>query len=695
MIPDRLGGFALQRPDAMLLEAELPFLSRRTSYLMIRHLALALVLTSIAVAQSPLETTFANPAPGFVVTNTPSPITGLFDINVTEPQGIVLTRVDLQVSTSHGANGQFAVYVTAPGATHVGNQTNAAAWTLASTAATVHAGGRVTFMLQTPVALAPGSYGVAFHCIEANPIYHGGAASAGLPQTYVSNELTIDLSAMRMRTSDPIDPFGGVGGGFSPRQLAMGLYYSVGGTSVDFTATPRTGPSPLTVQFTSVATSSAPGGIQAYVWDFDNDGTADDFTPNPQHTYTQCGTYTVSLQIVDVVGAITTTKVDYIVTDIVTPAFTNEIIAPNTVQFTDTSTPVPTAWAWDFNGDGLVDSTLQDPTHVFASACVEATVSLTTTLACQPPVSVTRPIAVASTIETTFEGGLVTAVTATGAGNYFDVDVSNPQGVTVCGLHVNSDLSPGMLLTVKLYQTEGSYVGKTGDATLWRLIADETIATAGGGQRTFVPLSSPVHLAAGTFGICMEHVGASPVYTNLGGPLTVSNADLSVTAGLSQVVPVFDPAATTYSPRVANIALHYSTSAATSVAGYGYIGSGCAGSLGVPANVSSTQPVLGGQATITVDNLPFGVAVMALGTARNAPPVDLVVVGMPGCLLHHNASVLNTIIGTGTSATLNFAVPNNGALVGVQVYTQSVSLDPGINTLGFALSDAAVMLVGQ
>lgn len=662
---------------------------------MIRHLTLAAVLPSLALAQSPLETTFANPAPGFVVTNTPIPITGLFDINVTEPQGIVLTQIDLQVSTNHGTNGQFAVYLTAPGTTHVGNQMNAAAWTLASTAATVHAGGRVTFILQTPIALAPATYGVAFHCIEANPVYHGGTASAGLPQTYVSSELTIDLTSMRMRTSDPIDPFGGTGNGFSPRQLAMGLYYTIGGTSVDFSGTPRTGPSPLTVQFTSIATSSAPGGIQAYVWDFDNDGTPDAFTQNPQHTYTQCGTYTVSLQIVDSVGGVTVTKVDYIITDIVTPGFTNQIIAPNTVQFTDTSTPTPGAWAWDFDGDGLTDSTLQNPTFMFNNACVEATVSLTTTLACQPPVTVTRPIAVASTIETTFQGGLVTVGGAPSAGNYFDVDVTNPLGLTVCAVHVNSGLAVGTPLTVNLYQTEGTYVGKTGDATLWRLIASETVSSAGGGQRTFVPLSSPVHLAFGTFGICMEHIGASPTYTNLGVPLTISNADLSITAGLSQADPVFDPAAATYSPRVANIALHYSTSAATSVAGYGYLGSGCAGTLGVPTNVSTTQPVLGGQATIVVDNLPLSIGVMALGTVRSAPPVDLVVVGMPGCLLHHNAVVLSTMIGVANSATLNFGVPINVALIGMQIYTQAASLDPGNNALGFALSDAAVMLVGQ
>jgi len=88
-----------------------------------------------------------------------------------------------ETSVSHGTNGQFAVYITAPGGTHVGNELNAAAWTQVATATTVHAGGRVSFLLTTPVALGPANYGMAFHCIEANPIYHGGAVSSTLPQT--------------------------------------------------------------------------------------------------------------------------------------------------------------------------------------------------------------------------------------------------------------------------------------------------------------------------------------------------------------------------------------------------------------------------------------------------------------------------------------------------------------------------------
>jgi outer membrane protein assembly factor BamB len=40
---------------------------------------------------------------------------------------------------------------------------------------------------------------------------------------------------------------------------------------------------------------------------------------------------------------------------------------PLNVQFTDTSTGNPTSWAWDFNGDGIIDSTLQNPVWTYSA----------------------------------------------------------------------------------------------------------------------------------------------------------------------------------------------------------------------------------------------------------------------------------------------------------------------------------------
>ena len=52
--------------------------------------------------------------------------------------------------------------------------------------------------------------------------------------------------------------------------------------------------------------------------------------------------------------------------------------APLNVQFTDQSTNEPTSWAWDFDNDGTVDSTEQNPIHEY-SAAGTYTVKLTAT----------------------------------------------------------------------------------------------------------------------------------------------------------------------------------------------------------------------------------------------------------------------------------------------------------------------------
>ena len=51
--------------------------------------------------------------------------------------------------------------------------------------------------------------------------------------------------------------------------------------------------------------------------------------------------------------------------------------------------------------------------------------------------------------------------------------------------------------------------------------------------------------------------------------------------------------------------------------------------------------------------------------------------------------------GIGNVAQLGSAVPSLPALIGRQIYTQALSFDPAANAFGFAISDAAVMLVGQ
>jgi PKD repeat protein len=64
----------------------------------------------------------------------------------------------------------------------------------------------------------------------------------------------------------------------------------------NFSATPRSGTAPLTVQFTDLSTAQNTT-ITSWKWDFNNDGTIDSTQQNPSRIYYDNGTYTVSLKV--------------------------------------------------------------------------------------------------------------------------------------------------------------------------------------------------------------------------------------------------------------------------------------------------------------------------------------------------------------------------------------------------------------
>src|SRR5439155_82 len=125
------------------------------------------------------------------------------------------------------------------------------------------------------------------------------------------------------------------------------------------------------------------GTPTSWAWDFQNDGSVDSTQQNPQFTYSAPGSYTVKLTATNTAGSNTTTKVGYITVTLPPPPPAADFsgsptsgTAPLTVQFTDQSTGTPTSWAWDFQNDGSVDSTLQNPQFTY-SAAGSYTVNLT------------------------------------------------------------------------------------------------------------------------------------------------------------------------------------------------------------------------------------------------------------------------------------------------------------------------------
>ena len=145
----------------------------------------------------------------------------------------------------------------------------------------------------------------------------------------------------------------------------------------DFTGTPTSGNTPLTVSFSDAST----GSISSRSWNF-GDGATSSAT-NPSHTYTAAGAYTVTLTVAGPGGSDTRTRTNYInVATAPTPPTANFTATPTSgetplvVAFSDTSSGSISSYSWNF-GDGGT-STSANPSHTYTVAGTY-TVSLTAT----------------------------------------------------------------------------------------------------------------------------------------------------------------------------------------------------------------------------------------------------------------------------------------------------------------------------
>lgn len=341
-------------------------------------LTAALLLAAAIPAQS-LTTTFAGGNSGTTLW------TNQFDITVLNPSGVLITSFDVNCenSRSGGIGTLFTlnVFVTAVGGTYVGNQTNQAMWTQVSTGTALSlAQGTPTPVDVADFVLAPGRYGIALQYIASAMAYTNGN---GANQSYANADIQLDLgSSTTGLFAAPV---------YDPRVWNGTVYYNPAtGLHASFSATPTSGPSPLQVQFADSSFSSDPGGVTSWAWDLDGNGTIDSTLQNPSFTYNSCGRYDVSLTVTDAAHPPSTRIergfIEADPTQLVTADFTASTTGgavPLAVQFTDTSTGGPQSWAWDFDGDRVIDSTLPNPSHTYAAGG-SFTVSLTVTNACGP-----------------------------------------------------------------------------------------------------------------------------------------------------------------------------------------------------------------------------------------------------------------------------------------------------------------------
>jgi PKD repeat protein len=140
-----------------------------------------------------------------------------------------------------------------------------------------------------------------------------------------------------------------------------------------FTATPTSGYPPLAVQFTDQSTNNP----TSWKWEYQKAGTSTwtqfSTAQSPSYTFTAIGVYSIRMTATNAGGSGTVTKTSYITvghTGIIIPYFTGSPTSgpkPLIVRFTDNSIGNIDTWEWDFQNDGVYDSSLQNPSYKYTA----------------------------------------------------------------------------------------------------------------------------------------------------------------------------------------------------------------------------------------------------------------------------------------------------------------------------------------
>lgn len=302
-----------------------------------------------AHSQSCLSTLFA--------ANNGGSVGGAVYFDVTVSNAVIIQGFETNFDNAVGTAIGLDFYMTAAGSSYVGNEANPAAWTLVESGVGVSSGLNVPSVvpLNNAVTVTPGTYGFALVAIGDGHRY----TSSPNPSFFSDSFLSITLGAASNV------PFTGTP--FSPRGWNGSIcYLPANGIFAGFSADVTSGPVGQNVNFTDSSFSSDPGGILSWAWDVDGNGSVDYTTQNCSHVYGAEGLYTVSLTVTDNLnGNSTETKTGYIAIDVVDAAFTWAPGAGNNISFTDASTGNPTSWMWDFDNNGSIDSTLQNPSFTY------------------------------------------------------------------------------------------------------------------------------------------------------------------------------------------------------------------------------------------------------------------------------------------------------------------------------------------
>lgn len=453
--------------------------------------------------------------------------------------------------------------------------------------------------------------------------------------------------------------------GYTP---ASGLYPA-------FSATPRSGPLNTVVQFTDNSYSSDPGGVIAWQWDFNGDSVVDSTLQNPSFTYTSEGIFNVSLSVVDAThGLQTHTENAYISIDAVDASFTATVLTGTTVQFTDTSTGGPTSWNWDFDGDSVIDSTLQNPVFTYPSAgSYQVTLSVADAISTDTE-SINVGVGI---IPMPGFGSTYSSATST-RGVWFQT----PVRFSIVSLQVPDESAHG-LQNVAVYRLAGAPPAYSASATGGLEFLQIGVPSS---QTIPCALSFDANEFVGLIAACGDSTTMRTSYATPAGPFNSSilGQPVVLTRLLTQTNLVTTMGTAPYSSEATgnigrvNIGI-------SSCVGLAY-GTGTPSGAGpqAPSLQTTALPFIGQNAQLTIDNgdtNALGLLALGIGRANVPTPVGTILVGNIGATFLVNGGVpMNA-----GQYTFNVPVPNNPSLNGVGPFTwQNINLLIGTNMVAMS-----------
>jgi hypothetical protein len=667
---------------------------------MLRLLLVGCIATATAIAQSPLTTTFANNNSGSIGGGV------YFDVNVTNPAGITIAALDLNVT----GTGSVDVYTIA--GTRVGNQTNQPAWTLVSSGTVNNAAfGGPTWIDLAPFALAPGTYGMALAGVGVGHAYTNGN---GFNQSYSNADLGVACGeATNVAFSGSL---------FTPRVVNARFYYAIGsqiglpvhastynGFSRGFSFTAQTD---MVINQLSLPGNAFQAGDTASYLVRVNGATALRSVGNAGAIATEI--VVNSGDAVDIIGNWS-------------PAapgnFTAHNSYGNTAPYATTIAGVAhtlsrSGWQWDIGDPTWVDTgatgTFLTPTtgalgRVFVSASAGGLGTNTPTgSACNPRFASFYELMTAAAFD--LDNTAITLIPV--GGGYRVVAGGSLLAVGSTSTPTNLALTDDSQVTVAF--TSGSFPGWTGVT----VCSNGFVSKASGNGTSFTPaVATMLGAAQDAFWSWHDYNPAAP-----------GSGAVKYEESAARIVitwdGVFDFAAAT--PNTLQFQLDpsgnvviawgnisgngnahlvgYSPGGANDDPGPSDISAIGAGSiLLTPSDLPAltvgalNRPLIGGQWLLEVSNVQpsavLGVDVIGLSDP-NIP--DLFFLGAPGCGLRASLDVLNAWLPTGPTHNHNLAIPANLALVDLHVYTTSALwLVPQPNALGAVTANGLDGKVGN